>query len=149
MTETHPTATLAELLGRVGNRLRQSMGESMDQIDLGGLTLHQSRLVGFIEANEAKGVIARDIAEVTGTRPASVSSLLQGLEQDGWIERRPDPTDSRRKTLHVTPKGRDLVKRYETDIWSASDARLAGALDPDEHATLVALLTKLDQHLAG
>ncbi|MCV2396202.1 MarR family transcriptional regulator [Actinotalea sp. M2MS4P-6] len=141
-------ATVVELIARVSNRLRQFMATGMDAADLGGLTMHQARMLGFIEATQDRGVIARDIAEATGTRPASVSPVLAGLEQDGWIERRPDPADSRRKTLHVTPKGYDLVKNFEAGLWSGVEPQIEAALDAADRAALVAALTKLDRHLA-
>lgn len=140
--------TATRLIMRIAQRLRQTMGASFDAADMGGLTPHQARTVGYIEANESRGLIQRDIAEMSGTRPASVSSLLQGLEQDGWIERRVDPSDSRRKTLHVTDKGRDVVHRFEAGLWASVDTGLAGLTD-EENATLVSLLSKVDRHLAG
>jgi MarR family transcriptional regulator, repressor for mepA len=145
--ELHTDPTVSELLGRVATRLRQTMDTGTDA-DFGGLTPHQARIVGYIEANEDRGIIQRDIAEITGTRPASVSSLLQGLERDGWLERRTDPTDSRRKTLHVTAKARALVKGFERRTWGAIEARIDCFTD-EERRTLVALLSKLDRHLAS
>lgn len=144
MDENEPS--IAELLGRVAARLRQAMG-SVDPESFDGLTPHQARIVGWIEANEDRGVIQRDIAELTGTRPASVSSLLQGLERDGWIERRADPADSRRKTLHATHRARDLVQRFESRTWAGADAVIGGLTD-DERRTLGRLLVKLDRHLS-
>lgn len=145
-------AAVTELIGRISARMRQSMSSSFkrafSEIDLEGLTPHQARTLGFIEANEAAGLNQRDIADATGTRAASVSSLLQGLESDGWIERRTDSRDSRRKTLNVTPKGRDLVHRFEAGVWAGSELSLAG-LTPDEQAELIRLLTKLDASLSG
>jgi DNA-binding MarR family transcriptional regulator len=148
MTTPPPAGSLAELLGRISARTRQTMHATMNGAYLRGLTPQQARVLGYIEANEAGGIVARDIAARMGTRPASVSGLLAGLEDDGWIVRRPDPGDSRRKTLHVTDKGRGLVSGFEAGLWAAMDSTLVGALSPDEHATLVALLTKLDQALA-
>lgn len=140
--------SVAELIGRIASRLRQTMGDAFESADFGGLTPLQARTVGFIEAAEGRGIIQRDIADITGTRPASVSALVTTLERDGWIERRTDPADARRKTLHVTPKGRDLVKRFEAGLWARTDRQL-DVLSPDENRTLIALLTKLDRHLAG
>jgi DNA-binding MarR family transcriptional regulator len=137
---------ITELIGRIAMRQRQRMSTG-DGFDLGGLTPHQARIVGYIEANEASGIIARDIADVTGARAASVSALVAGLEADGWVERHLDPSDSRRKTLHVTPKARELVHRFETEVRARGRVRLSG-LDPDERTQLKHLLTRLDQTLA-
>jgi DNA-binding MarR family transcriptional regulator len=77
-------------------------------------------------------------------RAASVSSLLQGLERDGWIERRSDPNDSRRKTLHVTAKSRVLVAEFDTVVRRA-EAELLEPLTTSEQAALIHLLFKVDQ----
>ncbi|GAA3637464.1 MarR family winged helix-turn-helix transcriptional regulator [Microlunatus ginsengisoli] len=147
MDESRGQPTVSELLGRVAVRLRQTM-EIGTETDFGGLTPHQARIVGYIEANEDRGIIQRDVAEITGTRPASVSSLLQGLERDGWLERRTDPSDSRRKTLHVTDKARALVKGFEQRTWGAIESRIDCFTD-EERRTLIALLSRLDRHLAA
>jgi DNA-binding MarR family transcriptional regulator len=138
---------ITELIARISARLRQTMTTAMDNVALGGLTPQQARVLGFIEANEAKGTIQRDIADVTGTRAANVSSLLQVLERDGWVERRADPNDARRKTLHVTPKGRAQVKRFEAGIWASATVKLDTFTDA-ELDEFRRLLTKLDQELA-
>lgn len=140
--------TIAELIGRISARLRQALADSFDSIDTGGLTPAQSRVVGFIEANERRGVIQREIADMTGTRAASVSAMISALESDGWIERRPDPHDSRRKTLYVTDKGRETVKRFEASMWTGVDEHIGGLSDTETN-TLIELLTKVDRHLAG
>lgn len=141
-------AEISELIGRISLRTRQNMGAVMDTINLHGLTPHQARILGWVEANEARGVIQRDIADVMGTRAASVSSLLQVLERDEWIERHTDPSDSRRKTLHATAKGRELVKRFESEIWAASSPQLTTFTEA-EAEELRRLLAKLDHELAG
>jgi DNA-binding MarR family transcriptional regulator len=128
--------------------MSSSFKRAFSEIDLEGLTPHQARTLGFIEGNEASGVNQRDIADATGTRAASISSLLQGLERDGWIVRRTDPEDSRRKTVHVTAKARNLVRRFEAGVWAGSELSLAG-LSPDEQTELIRLLTKLDASLSG
>ncbi len=147
MATNESSAQIAELIGRISLRTRQNMATAMEQVDLSGLTPHQARILGWIEANEARGVIQRDIADVMGTRAASVSSLLQVLERDGWIERRTDPSDSRRKTLWTTGKGQALVKRVEADIWAGASLRLTTFTDA-EADDLHRLLLKLDQELA-
>lgn len=128
--------------------MRQAVAESFDSTSTGGLTPAQARTLGFIEAQEGRGLIAREIAETSGTRPASVSAMLSILEDGDWIERRPDPNDSRRKTLWVTDKGRDLVKTFERTMWSGVDDKIGGLTESETH-TLIELLTKVDRHLAG
>ena len=40
----------------------------------------------------------------------SMGELVATLEQRGYLERRPDPTDGRARLVCLTPKGRELVR---------------------------------------
>ncbi|MBF4615796.1 MarR family winged helix-turn-helix transcriptional regulator [Curtobacterium sp. VKM Ac-1376] len=109
------------------------------------LTHEQAFVLGYLRENP--GAIQRDIAEVTRTSAASVSSLLQGLERRDLVERRPDATNGRTKTVHATPAGIDLIAGF-TDAMVALDDSLLAPLDADERATLRRLLRKVTAELA-
>ncbi len=106
------------------------------------LTRQQAVSLGFIGDRQACGVIARDLAESTGTTPASVTSLLKGLEERGLVTRTPSPDDSRIKLLTVTPKGAQLVEGFEEHV-RASQARRLSALTTSEQEQLLALLSRV------
>ena len=111
------------------------------------LTMAQGRTIGYIEANEDRGVTARELAEISGTTAASVSSLIAGLERGGYIERRQDPADARSKLLRVLPKGRGLTRDFDRqmDAWKQ---HLLDPLTDEERETLARLLTTIDTRLA-
>src|SRR5689334_7508384 len=71
------------------------------------LSHEQSFVLGYLVRNP--GAIQRDIARVSRTSPASVSSLLQGLERRRLVERRTEPGDERSKRVHATPAGAELI----------------------------------------
>ncbi|PXA71667.1 MarR family winged helix-turn-helix transcriptional regulator [Cryobacterium arcticum] len=104
----------------------------------------QSFVLGYLVQNP--GAIQRDIAEVSRTSAASVSSLLQGLERRGLIERRTESGNERSKRVFATPAGAELISGFETAMIDAGETILA-PLDPAERATLYALLTKITQEL--
>jgi len=104
----------------------------------------QSFVLGYLVQNP--GAIQRDIAEVSRTSAASVSSLLQGLERRGLIERRTESGNERSKRVFVTPAGAELISGFETAMIDAGETILA-PLDPAERATLYALLTKITREL--
>ncbi|MGH9279884.1 MAG: MarR family winged helix-turn-helix transcriptional regulator, partial [Acidimicrobiales bacterium] len=54
----------------------------------------------------------RDLADSWGCDASYVTALIDDLEERGFAERRPHPTDRRVKTVVLTPKGaevRDMV----------------------------------------
>lgn len=113
-----------------------------------GLSGPQARTLGYIEANEERGITAREIAETFGTTPASVSSLIGGLERGGYLERTPDPNDARSKLLRVLPKGRGLTRGFDEQLAEFKE-RMVAPLSAADRTTLVRLLTAIDDHLAA
>jgi len=108
------------------------------------LSHEQSFVLGYLVRNP--GAIQRDIARVSRTSPASVSSLLQGLERRGLVERRTEPGDERSKRVHATPAGAELISGFDTAM-TAVERTILAPLDETERATLHALLVKITAEL--
>ena len=108
------------------------------------LSVEQSFVLGYLAQNP--GAIQRDIAQVSRTSAASVSSLLQGLEKRGLVERRTAPGDDRSKRVFATPTGTELITGFEAAMADADEAILA-PLTTRERATLRALLGKITADL--
>lgn len=70
--------------------------------------------------------------------PTSITSIVQRLEADGLIVRRPHPDDGRAVLAEVTDAGRAVVERATADLVGADFA--LGALSDDELTRLSELL---------
>jgi MarR family transcriptional regulator, organic hydroperoxide resistance regulator len=57
---------------------------------------------------EREGCTQTELAEFVYLAPATVTKMLQSLEQGGLIERRPDPLDQRVMRVYLTQAGRDI-----------------------------------------
>ena len=134
------TSTL-ELLRWVGWAQRKA-GE--DWIRARELSHEQAFVLGYLV--QTPGAIQRDIAEISRTSAASVSSLLQGLERRGLVERRSEPGNERVKRVFATPAGEQLVAGFDVAM-AAADESILAPLDDDERATLQALLQKITAEL--
>ena len=108
------------------------------------LTHEQAFALGYVA--RTPGVIQRDLAEITRTSAASVSSLVQGLERRGLVERRSEPGDDRSKRVYATAAGAELIAGFGEAMTSAQEAILA-PLDADDRAALHALLAKITASL--
>lgn len=108
------------------------------------LSFEQSFVLGYLVQHP--GAIQRDIARMTRTSAASVSSLLQGLERRDLIERRTERGDERSKRVYATPAGMELIAGLDTAM-AAADETILAPLDPAERATLHALLKKITAKL--
>ena len=108
------------------------------------LSHEQSFVLGYL--SKVPGTIQRDIAEITRTSAASVSSLLQGLERRGLVERRTEAGNERSKRVYATPAGVELIAGFDTAMSTANEEILA-PLDGTERATLQGLLEKITAQL--
>ena len=108
------------------------------------LSHSQGFVLGYLVDNP--GAIQRDIAQITRTSAASVSSLLQGLERRNLVERRTENGDERRKRVYATPAGAELTAGF-AEAMAAADETILAPLNEDERATLHALLTKITAEL--
>ncbi|THG33814.1 MarR family transcriptional regulator [Glaciibacter flavus] len=108
------------------------------------LSHEQAFVLGYLVQNP--GMIQREIAEVSRTSAASVSSLLQGLERRELIERRTEDGNERIKRAYATASGAELIAGFDTAM-AAADESILTPLNEDERATLHALLTKITADL--
>jgi MarR family transcriptional regulator, repressor for mepA len=134
------TSTL-ELVRWIGWAQRKA---AEDWIRARELSFEQAFVLSHLVQNP--GAIQRDIAQMSRTSAASVSSLLQGLERRGLVERRTERGDERSKRVHATPAGLDLTAGLDTAM-AAADETILAPLDQAERAALHALLTKITAEL--
>jgi DNA-binding MarR family transcriptional regulator len=84
----------------------------------------------------------RQIAEISSSSRASVSSALNTLERNGFVERRRGSADRRLVNVELTAKGSERM----AEAFAAANARerkLVGRLSAEERSTLTQLLGRL------
>lgn len=129
MTTTKTSSELAARLRLVVTRLsrqlrqRAEIGISPTQMSaLAAIERHGSMTLGELAAHER-------------VQPPSITAVVTRLEDQGLVERRPDPGDRRVARVEVTREGHKLVARSRSRKDAELDRRL-GALTDDERATL-------------
>ena len=134
---------ISNLLRSIMNKSRESMEQRVKDMDI---SPQQGRMISYIVQNEDKGLIQKDLAEVFQRRGASITSLLQGLEKKGYIERRIPENNERQKNIFVLPKGKALVEETN-EAFYAAEKELVHALNEEEVQQLTELLRKIDRSL--
>lgn len=109
-----------------------------------GLSMEQAFAIGYLA--EFPGAMQRDVAVMSRTSPASVSSLLQGLERRGLVERRSEPGDERSKRVYATPEAVELTTGFG-EAMAVADETILAPLDDEERAVLRELLLKITAEL--
>jgi DNA-binding MarR family transcriptional regulator len=73
---------------------------------------------------------------------ATFGSVIGRLEAKGWVRRKPDAQDRRRKLLWVTPEGERAASAMRSAV-RKTQARILAPLEPHERDQLVQLLDKV------
>ena len=81
-----------------------------------GLPGSKGRIVHFLSARQGEDICQRDIEEEFNMRPASVSELLKGLEDEGYISRTSSLQDARKKFIHLTFKSEAISRQAHKDL---------------------------------
>jgi DNA-binding MarR family transcriptional regulator len=78
----------------------------------------------------------RDLAEAERMRHQSMAQIVEGLEAEGLVSKRPDPEDRRRTVVELTAAGTALIRerRARRESWLA--AVLERDLDHEERELL-------------
>ena len=83
-----------------------------------------------------------DLAEALGVTARNITTIVDGLEREGLIARRPDPTDRRAILLVLTPKGQEHLAEVHA-LQHAIAGRFFAPLDAAERTELLRLLIKV------
>ena len=84
----------------------------------------------------------REISERTFLSSATMTSTLDTLEYNGWVQRVPNPEDRRSILITITSEGQAVADRLLPGIRVVEHAMLA-ELTSTERTTLLALLAKV------
>ena len=78
-----------------------------------------------------------ELARLEGVKPQSMGTVVAALEEKGFIERRPHPSDGRQVHIQVTPMG-EAVRRSAKDARRTWLAQSLGKLDEEDRKVLFA-----------
>lgn len=100
------------------------------------LTFDQLNLLKFLDRPGTR--LVRDVAHFLNASNAAASKAVARLERKGLVRRRPLESDARAEELAVTPRGREVIGRYE----SFKARRIAALARAEDLAELAAGLER-------
>jgi DNA-binding MarR family transcriptional regulator len=112
-----PGLDFMRLLWSIQNALQRRSKKMEGDLGITGPQRLVLRVVGRFP-----GISASELAAVVHLHPSTITGVLQRLVAKGWLERRLDPTDTRRVQLLLKPSGvvftrtaRGTIERDVTD----------------------------------
>ncbi len=144
----NPPLTPGSLADTIGFRLRLAQIAAWRQFE-GSLVKHGTapRYLGLLAIIEHHpGQPQSRLAEAIALKRSSLVPIIDRLELEGLVERRPSPTDGRTKAVWLTPKGQQVVAELKARA-QAQEERLGRGLTAQERTTLLLLLGKVTKNL--
>jgi DNA-binding MarR family transcriptional regulator len=107
------------------------------------LNLTQAQALGRLA--EAGPMTIADLARAERLRPQTVGAIVATLEEAGFVERRPHPTDGRQALLSLTRQGLDMRRANASAQrqWLQSEISQMAAKDQALLTRAVSILEKL------
>jgi MarR family transcriptional regulator for hemolysin len=141
MTTGRGNRELAFAINDVARLLRTYADHKASQL---GMTRAKWAVLARLDRFE--GLKQAELAEMLDLQPISLTRLLDGLAENGLIERRADPDDRRAKRLYLTPAARPVLERL-TELGEDLMAEALAGLDRDEVAAMLTSLATVKENL--
>jgi DNA-binding MarR family transcriptional regulator len=127
-------AAWSEFLGAV----RRARGRAIAEIEREGLSLPQYHLLAALGEGSG-GMPVGALAEAAGVAQPTATRMLDGLEREGVVVRRPSDADRRSVTVELTSRGRLLVRRKQKLV-DARRSAVYESLRPSDRRAAVRVL---------
>mgnify|MGYP003151499634 FL=1 len=114
-------------VARVTRRWRKLLDERLK--DLGVTQARWTTMVYLQQGGE--GLTQRELARLMAIENPTLARLLDSLEQQGLIERRPCPNDRRARRLHLTKDGTEFMNVLTERAARLREEMLEGISDRD------------------
>jgi DNA-binding MarR family transcriptional regulator len=92
--------------------------------------------------------VQRKLSEFLHVSKATIAVSIKSLERGGYVERRPDSQDARRRRIALTAKGCEAVETCMAVYQEVDDKMLCG-LTGEEAALLASYLRRMTDNLRG
>lgn len=109
-----------------------------------GLTLGQPKVLDYLHSHD--GAMQKDIADACHIEPATLTSLLSGMEKKGLILRKNENGNRRSLYVYLTPKGQEMAQEVDFHFQAIEETALAG-FNPEEKELLTAFLSKINKNM--
>jgi len=110
-----------------------------------GLTRAQCRVLGYLARKE--GINQAGLADLLEIKPMTLVRQIDRMEEAGWIERRPHPSDRRARRLVLTDKARPILARI-LDLSNEVRSEAFAGLSKEEGQHLIDLLQRAHANLS-
>jgi DNA-binding MarR family transcriptional regulator len=127
------------MLRQVGECMKSALEE---RLAAEGMTCGRFMLMVVLDRNPDQPLAPSELAEEAGVTKQTITSLLDGLEKDGFVARHPHGQDRRSVVVKLLPKGSEFLQRILPPMYRRQIEMLTD-LTRQEKLELIRLLSKV------
>jgi DNA-binding MarR family transcriptional regulator len=142
VSETSLARELVETFGRLTPHWIKWLHRTAEPA---GLTPARLRVLGTLRHQGPS--IMHALAQELGVTPRNITALIDGLEEDGLVERQRHPSDRRATVIALTKLGNKVTESWWDDH-IVRTSEIFDALGERDQRTLLRILQKLEGPLA-
>jgi DNA-binding MarR family transcriptional regulator len=135
MNYQEPRENIGFIIGDVSRMLRTVYDRRVEPL---GLTRAQWRVLARISRQE--GCTQTELAAVLEIEKPTLGRLIDRLQANDWVERRPDDHDARTKRIYLTARANPLLDEMFTLAEDVLDSAIAGLSQKQADDLLQSLL---------
>ena len=118
-------------------------------IDGDSLTVMQKHILKFILLETLhREIYQKDIEKFFGLKKSTITSILNSLEDAGYIERKVGKDDGRLRRIVLTEKGFAMNEKVHNEFETLEE-NMSNLFSEDEYNNLIASLEKIRNYLEG
>ena len=131
------------LLARTAHAARNYLRPYLSRL---GLSYGQPKLLRCLSTLGACS--QRQLADACEVDPSAICRMLDSMERDGLLTRRPDPGDRRTGVVSLTDRGREAFRQWEEQCAELENQMLEGFTE-EERKALSDLLARAYRNMGG
>lgn len=109
-----------------------------------GLSIGQPKVLDFLKDHD--GAVQKEIARGCHIEPASLSTILTGMEKSGLLNRQASEENRRIVNVYLTDKGKELSAKI-TEAFIELEERALSGLTAQERIRVLSILTAIHDNL--
>lgn len=116
---------------------------TMDAFSAEGIRRSQPWILDFLAEHD--GAIQRELADRAHFDPATITSALVRMEEEGMVRRESVPGDKRALRVYLTEKGREK-QRYVQKVFAETEETAMRGFTPEERRQLGDFLARIQKN---
>jgi MarR family transcriptional regulator, organic hydroperoxide resistance regulator len=113
---------------------------------LSALGLHVGQEMILVQLWQEEGLAQSQLVERMCVEPPTLTKMLQRIEREGLVERRPDADDARVSRVYLTERGRSLREQVEA-VWRSVELDTVKDMTSEERLLFRRMLLQARENL--